>query len=191
MVHFCPDCREARRRVVDRRYKLASAERRKDIVQQAAERLDDPRDAKALYERAKRLSNEAWQRIIGPGDWVLTSLDDAPGEVHVWQPLPGERSARGAEMGYTTSDVELQAELGARADEAANHPWWRENPHWAYALNDNTEARRYLPLPTCGDARGSMAGYFRHKRGNELPCPACAEAYSAYQQGYYRERRAG
>jgi hypothetical protein len=43
-------------------------------------------------------------------------------------PIPSRNTPRGPDEGCTTTNPELQAILDQKAAEAANHPWWEENP---------------------------------------------------------------
>jgi hypothetical protein len=51
--------------------------------------------------------------------------------------LPGATTNRGPDEGVSTTNPDLVPWLDQRAKLAANDLWFRENPHWTYALSDS------------------------------------------------------
>lgn len=44
------------------------------------------------------------------------------------KPIPSRRTPRGPDEGCSTTSLELQAHLDRKAAEAADDPWWEDNP---------------------------------------------------------------
>lgn len=168
--HFCENCAQARKREQDRERKRERYEAGKTAVEGLPSRC---------AEWAADLTHEHYEEIglaLENGDPSLV-LDKMP---------DGANSPLGPDEGRSTFFVDLREWLDILSAEAAEHPWWRENPHAFYEVHDPVKASLYnlAPGPRCGEQQGSDAGYQRHKHAKEMPCPPCAEAHNAYMQGY-------
>lgn len=168
--HFCEDCSKARKREQDR-------ERKRERYEVGKTALSGIRGR--LAEWAADLTHEHYEEIglaLENGDPSLV-LDKMP---------DGANSPAGPEEGRSTFFKDLAGELDELGRVAAAHPWWVENPHALFAVHDAVKAALYTlaPGPTCGEQRGSDAGYQRHKHARELPCPSCATAHNEYMQQY-------
>jgi hypothetical protein len=106
------------------------------------------------------------------------------------QPLVGATTPAGPEIGYSTFSVEFQGQLAQLRREACHDGWWRDNPHWAFALDTpTTEVPIKLTVDRkCGDQRGTQAGYQRHRYAKEAACPECAAAQREYMRKYRATR---
>ena len=58
----------------------------------------------------------------------------------------GASSPSGPDEGRSSFFADLRDELDLLSNEAAQHPWFAENPHWNYELHDHDKARVYLSL---------------------------------------------
>lgn len=146
--HFCPPCRIERRRDYqaerqrriwalksdikhDTAVYLASYEGQADDVEASTEWL------MGAHRESAFASIDEYVEAFGGGDDL--GLVPADGD-----PLVGARSNRGPDEGVSTTREDLQGWLDNRADDAAKHPWFTENPHWAFELHDRDKAINYL-----------------------------------------------
>jgi hypothetical protein len=168
--HFCETCSQARKREQDRERKRERYEAGKTAVEGLPSRC---------AEWAADLTHEHYEEIglaLENGDPSLV-LDKMP---------DGANSPAGPDEGRSSFFLDLREWLDILSGEAAEHPWWKENPHALFEVHAPEKAALYnlAPGPTCGDQRGTRAGYKRHKRANEMACPPCSEANTAYFQSY-------
>jgi hypothetical protein len=163
--YFCPSCRDARKREVDR----ARKEQRRNELWDAVQRV--------RYDVPKTVAVE-WDKVIAE---IAPEPEDPVPLVVDRQPV-GWKSPRGSDDGRSTQYKDLANYLDWLEGEISRHPWWSENLNWSLALTDegfeSLEERHYQPA--CGDKRGSYAGYKRHRNAGELACPDCSEAKRLY-----------
>lgn len=69
--------------------------------------------------------------------------------------------------------------------------FWHCRPHLSEHRRQQQEPRPPIPSRRSPAACGTRAGYLRHRRFDEQPCPSCAAAARSYQQTYQQQRRAG
>lgn len=184
-------------------------ERRKDAIYRQEQR-DLERHAKqyALGEFERITARTPYDMTLMQAEEFLDSIgyedgDDIP-LVRDVKP-EGWLSPRGPAQGYSTYDDDGADSVavilyghdgwGGLLAEAVADPWWSENPHWTYELDEGLSAvermRAWAAAPTgCGDARGSVAGRWRHVRASEIPCQDCVEAWREYSRDGMQNVRA-
>ena len=160
-AHFCKDCSKAIDREESRNRARERVERAKLLIESTP----------SAAEWLPKLDEEKLEEI------GLATENGDPSLVLDRQP-PGALTPYGPEEGYSTFFEDLRGELKQLRIEAAEHPWWRANPHVFYEVHDDAKAAVYLHKlkMRCGEKRGTWAGYKRHRRAGEMACPDCATA---------------
>ena len=160
-AHFCKDCAKAIDREEARNRARERVERAKLLIESTP----------SAAEWLPKLDEEKLEEI------GLATENGDPSLV-LDRPPPGALTPYGPEEGYSTFFEDLRGELKQLRSEAAEHPWWKANPHVFYEVHDAVKASVYLHrlAMSCGDKRGTRAGYLRHRRNNEMACPECAAA---------------
>lgn len=168
---LCPSCRTEKKREYDRRYQAEREEARQVILARVLDQIPPELHAEARGRVEADLDRRDEEESIAP------SL-----------PMPaGSRSAAGPEEGRSTFSAHLRGELDTLSARAAADPWWGENPpedvffelgeieDFSRYLADLAEERTWQGV-SCGDAKGTRAGYDRHLRAGESPCDPCTKA---------------
>lgn len=163
--YFCKPCIGS----MDDREELERRKVRRDLADGVLERH-------GLSDWIPKLNDERLEEI------GLATEDGQPAMRDALAPLEGAISEYGPEEGRSTFFKDLAGELDELSTKASEDPWWTSNKYWHYALSDPGKAAVFLSRlgDRCREARGSHAGYNRHRRAKEMPCPACSEAERVY-----------
>lgn len=164
-AHFCPNCREARKRNYERRRYAEIKDGLLDIIP-------------TLEEYVGASLDDHIEDFVDGEDTRPAIQEDR-------QPV-GWLSPTGSNDGRSSYFREVRQICDVLAIRAARDPWWAANPHWCAPLH--VELPEKPPAVACSDAKGSRAGYARHLRAGESACDDCLEAQAAYFREY-RERR--
>lgn len=159
--HFCGECLVIVKREAMREIQRERRERARHLIE----------ETKAVADWLPDIDEERLEEI------GLATENGDPSLV-LDRPPPGSLTPYGPEEGYSTFFDDLRGELKQLRSEAAEHPWWKANPHVFYEVHDPTKAAVYLHKlgARCGDQMGTYAGYMRHYRAGEMACPACMAA---------------
>ena len=124
-VALCPGCRIKRNRLQQRKRDRERSEERSTILNNVLPMLE-----LQLHPLARVLvDNYLEQR----SDETCLPLQ--------MRSAPGTKTASGADEGRSTYYADLAAELDELSAEAANHPWWTDNPaeNVFFMLNEDTQ----------------------------------------------------
>lgn len=159
--HFCGECLVIVKREAMREIQRERRERARHLIE----------DEKAVADWLPDIDEERLEEI------GLATENGDPSLV-LDRPPPGALTPYGPDEGYSTFFEDLRGELKQLRSEAAEHPWWKANPHVFYEVHDDAKAAVYLHKlkMRCGEKRGTWAGYKRHRRAGEMACPDCATA---------------
>ena len=182
-VPLCHGCRVEKNREQQRIRDRQRAEERQFLLNAVL-----PKVPPEMHQRAYELVDEYLD---------ARSDDNLPQEMRM---PPGYKSERGPWEGQSSFFADLRGHLKTLANEAAQHPWWRENPpeDVFFELGRIENAKQYFQelvekraaqSTGCREAKGTRAGYDRHLRAGESPCDACTKAMAEYVKGW-RKRKA-
>ncbi len=113
VVHYCRPCRVERKREYDRAYRRQQDQ----VIEDLQARLPD--------EMTVHL--DELRGVLG-----LCEAETLP-LAHDRMPA-GSKSPVGSDEGRSTYFTDLAGELDTLSREAASHPWWSTEPHWAHDL---------------------------------------------------------
>lgn len=119
--HYCPDCRDEKRKTRSAEIKAKSRATAKEITKQL-EHLsseDKPSGYSTLIVHVEATAEGEYRQQMGMVRDLMPS---------------GSSSAYGAEDGRSTYDSDLADALDCLSARAEFHRWWLDNPHWNIKL---------------------------------------------------------
>lgn len=132
--HFCPACRVERKREADRvrvrTWRAEVAEARENAAEILNGYVNGGMD-EGYVEPIRDYVDDIAEEMAST---VPRRLDTVPDRMP-----PGSNSPAGSDDGTSTYFSDLAEDLDRHAREVAKHPWFAENPHWAYGLHGDTE----------------------------------------------------
>jgi predicted nucleic acid-binding Zn-ribbon protein len=128
--HFCPTCREANKRERDSQRQRENRALKREMLDQL----------------------DAWVQHGGMSDDYAANLEPCIDDYVTQQKsgdsrfdavpdrMPtGANSPAGPDEGCSTGWSDLAETLDQQARRAAEHQWFADNPHWAFALHDDID----------------------------------------------------
>lgn len=182
-VPLCHGCRVEKNREQQRIRDRQRAEERQFLLNAVL-----PKVPPEMHQRAYELVDEYLDD---------RSDDNLPQEMRM---PPGYKSERGPWEGQSSFFEDLRGHLKTLANEAAQHPWWRENPpeDVFFELGRMENAKKYFQElaakrdaegTACGASKGTQPGYQKHIRAREKPCTPCTRAQAEYFRNYRARKR--
>lgn len=129
--HFCPGCRSEIHAEKQRASKREARARERELRAEADEMVK--RGMNPDYV------NGRWRQVV---DDITAEQDKR--ETLVPDRMPdGANSPAGPDDGRSTDFGDIGVEIDIRAREAANHQWFKDNPHWNYDMHEADALRRF------------------------------------------------